>query len=215
MSFQRARKPEQKQERRADILDSAAALLREKGLDGASLNRIARRAGIAKSGVYNYFESREEIFLHLFRDDLTELVDWAEPALLPLAGSNDVPAVAALVAEGFATRPRLCELNAAVASVLEQNVSEETVLEFKTDIFGQALRLGAALHEALPAIGFDDLASSFGPMYALVGGLWPHHDPPPAVAAVLARPEFEVMRPDFRRDLDHGLTLMLRGLLAR
>jgi AcrR family transcriptional regulator len=214
MSFQRARTEEQREERRTDILESAAALLHESGIEGTSLNGIARRAGIAKSGVYNYFESREEIFLHLFLDDFESLVDWAVEALKPLEGSNDPRRIAAVMAQGLGERPRFCELNAALAPVLEQNVSEETVFEFKSAILGQALRLGLAVHDAIPEIEFEPLARAMGPLYALIGGLWPSANPPPAVAAVLARPEFELMRHDFGADLARGIELILRGLLA-
>lgn len=214
MSFQRARTEAQKEERRAEILGSAAELLREEGLDGASLNGIARRAGIAKSGVYNYFESREEIFLHLFLDDLEELVAWCVEALEPLAGSSDPAAVAGVMARGFAQRPRFCELNTALAPVLEQNVSADTVFEFKTASLEQAMELGLALQAALPTVEFDRLAAAMSPLYALVGGLWPIANPPPAVQAALDRPELELFRQDFEADLGRGIQLILQGLLA-
>lgn len=214
MAFQRARTEEQKEERRSDILGAAAALLREEGLDGASLNGIAKRAGIAKSGVYTYFESREEIFLHLFLDDFEEFVKWAVEALAELAASNDATRIATVLAAGFVSRPRFCALNAALSPVLEQNVSEETVLEFKTAILGQAMELGLAIQGAIPRVEFEPLAFAMGPLYALIGGLWPTANPAPAVAAVLARPEMELMRHDFEADLRRGIELILKGLLA-
>ncbi|MCA9688374.1 MAG: TetR family transcriptional regulator, partial [Myxococcales bacterium] len=55
--FQRARSDAQKEQRRAAILQAAAALLDEGSLEAVGLNAIARRAGIAKSNVYRYFES--------------------------------------------------------------------------------------------------------------------------------------------------------------
>ncbi len=61
LTFQRARKPEEQQLRRAAILAAAAELFDAEGAQGAGLNAIAARAGFTKSNVYRYFESREEV----------------------------------------------------------------------------------------------------------------------------------------------------------
>ena len=49
--WQRARKPEQKEERREAILAAAGRLLDAEGLEGTGLNAIAREAGISKANV--------------------------------------------------------------------------------------------------------------------------------------------------------------------
>ena len=63
--FQRARRPEQKQQRREDILAAARELALLGGVRGVSLAGIAARAGIDKSALLRYFETREQIFLEL------------------------------------------------------------------------------------------------------------------------------------------------------
>ncbi|HEU0222902.1 MAG TPA: helix-turn-helix domain-containing protein, partial [Paracoccaceae bacterium] len=70
--FQRARSPEQKAHRRRAILEAAAALLAEGGIEATTLAAIAERAGLVKSNLYRYFESREEILMWLFVEDLGE-----------------------------------------------------------------------------------------------------------------------------------------------
>src|SRR6478672_1731277 len=97
-SFLRARKPDEKAHRRSAILDAAASLFDDGGLDGVSLNAVARRVGIAKSNLYRYFESREAIFLALLNEDLTECVDGLEEGLAKLSGEGDVQAVARALA---------------------------------------------------------------------------------------------------------------------
>ena len=47
MAWQRARNPEQKEQRRVAILDAAATLFEQGGLDNVSLNAIATEAGIS------------------------------------------------------------------------------------------------------------------------------------------------------------------------
>jgi AcrR family transcriptional regulator len=64
-SFQRARRPEQKQRRREEILAAARELALLGGVRSVSLAGIAARAGIDKSALLRYFETREQIFLEL------------------------------------------------------------------------------------------------------------------------------------------------------
>ena len=65
MAFQRARSEEQREIRRQAILDTAAAMLDVMPVSEVSLNELSRRAGLAKSNVLRYFESREAILLEL------------------------------------------------------------------------------------------------------------------------------------------------------
>ena len=74
LSFQRARKPEEREIRREAILTAAAELFDAEGPQGAGLNAIAARAGFTKSNVYRYFESREEVLLSLFLAELDGFV---------------------------------------------------------------------------------------------------------------------------------------------
>jgi AcrR family transcriptional regulator len=64
-TFQRARRPEQKQERQRAILDAARQLALAGGVRSVSLTDIAARVGIHKSALLRYFETREQIFLEL------------------------------------------------------------------------------------------------------------------------------------------------------
>src|SRR3984957_2847590 len=63
--FQRARSEEQREARRRAILDAAVAMLAEMPVAEVTLNELSRRAGLAKSNVLRYFESREAVLLEL------------------------------------------------------------------------------------------------------------------------------------------------------
>ena len=64
-AFQRARRPEQKLQRRDAILGAARELARRDGVRTVSLAGIAAEVGIHKSALLRYFETRELIFLRL------------------------------------------------------------------------------------------------------------------------------------------------------
>ena len=211
-SFQRAREPGQKEQRRQELVDAAARLLVEGGLEAVSLSAIARAAGQAKSNVYRYFESREEILLEILLVDERAWVGELEHGLAPLAGADDVDAVAAVVARTLAARPITCELIAAVAGVLEHNLSVEAVLRFKARVLELSIRIRNALHAALPALPHDQTEALLRYMHALVAGLWPMAHPAPALAEALDRPELRAICSAFEPDLRGGLAALLRGL---
>lgn len=47
---------------RQAIIDAAHNVFLEKGYHAASMRQVAKRAGIAVGGIYNHFESKEDIF---------------------------------------------------------------------------------------------------------------------------------------------------------
>ncbi len=55
------RKEAAKEAKYVAILDAAEAVLQKDGLEGLSINKVAKEAKIAKGTVYLYFESKEEI----------------------------------------------------------------------------------------------------------------------------------------------------------
>jgi len=54
--------PREKQER---VLAAATALFAERGFHRTEMDEIARRAGISKGSLYNYFRSKDDLFLYV------------------------------------------------------------------------------------------------------------------------------------------------------
>lgn len=213
-SFQRARRPEQVEQRRADILAAAAALFTDHDYGAVTLNAIAQRAGLAKSALYRYFETKEEIFLQLYLEDLRDWIGAVEVALAPHAGCNDPGRVARALTRNLLRRPRLGTLQALLSGVLEQNVSVDSIGAFKTAIIEPTGRLLMAVARAMPALSQAQLTSFLIYLHAISAGLWPMSHHGPAVEEVLKRPEIALMRSEFGRDLTGALEAMLHGFLA-
>jgi AcrR family transcriptional regulator len=221
MTFQRARSADQRAQRRAAIIDTAAEMLSEMPVAEISLNELARRVGLAKSNVLRYVESREEVLLVLLSAEFTGWIDAAEGEL---AAAVDPAAPAAQrceqLAAGFAAsllaRPRMCELSSASAAVLEHNISVDTAVAFKVATMAQLGRVIEIVQRHLPELD-PAAATMFVQTAALMAdALWVHSRPPAAVeAAYAARPELAAMRIDIEQALPATLTVVLAGLLAR
>ena len=60
----------------------ALELFAQRGYSGTSLAQIAQRLGIRKPSLYNYYRSKDELFLELFEDSLER---WRAASMAPLS----------------------------------------------------------------------------------------------------------------------------------
>src|SRR5271154_5148080 len=61
MSYIAERRVEEKERRRAEILDAAEALYAEKGWESVTVDQVARGARLSRALVYVYFKDKEEL----------------------------------------------------------------------------------------------------------------------------------------------------------
>ncbi|GAA4490554.1 hypothetical protein GCM10023094_54070 [Rhodococcus olei] len=78
--------PKRSAERHAEVLDAAIGLIRQKGIDGTSLQDIADAVGIKKGSLNTYFSSKEEL-VELIQARFTEV---AEHELARIAQRTDL-----------------------------------------------------------------------------------------------------------------------------
>jgi AcrR family transcriptional regulator len=221
VTFQRARSEEQREARRQAILGAAAAMLAEMPVAEVTLNELSRRAGLAKSNVLRYYESREAVLLELL-DSAWQ--DWLAQLEADLAGAVDPAAPAAsradqlagAVAASLAARPMLCDLISAQAAVLERNVSPAVAAQYKRASLAGITALGRLILRSLPELGEHDAFRLAGAAVMITGALWPHSQPSAAMlAAYAADPALAATRLDFTDTTREVLQVMAAGLLAR
>jgi len=68
---------EEQQLRRKEIFDASAHLFLEKGFNETSMREIAKAAGVGKSTLYDYFQSKEEIMIFYFENALQIITERA------------------------------------------------------------------------------------------------------------------------------------------
>ena len=72
------------QEKRLRVLDTATRVFAEKGFVGANINIIAREAGVSIGAMYNYFDTKEDLFLTV----IDHLHDFLEQGLVSVVGDS-------------------------------------------------------------------------------------------------------------------------------
>ncbi|MBO3748847.1 TetR family transcriptional regulator [Streptosporangiaceae bacterium NEAU-GS5] len=221
MTFQRARSEEQREIRRRVILDTTAAMLETMPVSEVSLNELSRRAGLAKSNVLRYFESREAILLELFDHACAQwLEELGERLVIVIDPAGAVRDRGDRFAGAFAAslepHRTLCDLLSAQASVLEHNVSTEIAARYKRSMHDNLAALGGLILRHLPELGEEGAWKVAGMAAVFVGGLWPHTNPSPSMlAAYDADPALAAMRMPFIETLEEAIATLISGALSR
>jgi len=220
-AFQRARRPEQKQQREDAILRAARELALRDGVRNVSLNDIAARIGIHKSALLRYFETREQIFLELtaasWRDWTQALhagLDGAAVGATAGAAAGSAELVAGVVARSFADRPLLCDLIPHTALNLERNVSPAAVRRYKLTSLGAVGDAAGLVHRVLPELTEGECREFISAMASLAGALWQIANPPPVLAELYATdPDLGHACVDLLPRLRRTAAVLLAGLI--
>jgi AcrR family transcriptional regulator len=217
-TYQRARRPEQKLERRDAILGAARELALRDGVRAVSLAGIAAQVGIHKSALLRYFETREQIFLELTAEAWHEWVTALHAALDPAALDAGAPGAAALVADVFARsfgdRPLLCDLIAHTPLNLERNVSAEAVRRYKLTSLAAVDEAAAIAQRALPELTLAECGEFVAALASLAGAVWQIANPVAALAELYASdPALARACVDLTPRLRRTAEILLAGLI--
>jgi AcrR family transcriptional regulator len=218
-AFQRARRPEQKLQRRDAILGAARDLALRDGVRNVSLADIAAQVGIHKSALLRYFETREQIFLELTAEAWRDWARALHAGLDAASPGSAAPAPAALVADvfarAFADRPLFCDLIAHTPLNLERNVSPEAVRRYKLTSLGMVDEAAALVARVLPALTLAEAREFVATLASLAGSLWQIANPAPALAQLYASdPALAQACVDLAPRLRRTAEILLAGLKA-
>jgi AcrR family transcriptional regulator len=72
------RRERQKAELRSELIAAAHALVKEKGYEGLTIRKLAKRVGYAPMSVYSYFADKQDILFALAQDVFEQLAQRAE-----------------------------------------------------------------------------------------------------------------------------------------
>lgn len=128
--------------KRRQIMEGARTVFLASGFDGASMNDVARVSGVSKGTLYVYFESKEQLFEALIRDERRQQAERLTDLSLE---SNDVRGVLF----NFGCR------------LIEMMSRPDTLAHVRTVIAASAKfpQLGRAFYEAGPCFGASRLSA--------------------------------------------------------
>src|ERR1043166_9972983 len=75
-SRKRPRREQKKESTRQAILQAALALFAQRGFYRTTTKAISQKAKIAEGTLFNYFETKEDLALYFFEQELSDVFEW-------------------------------------------------------------------------------------------------------------------------------------------
>jgi AcrR family transcriptional regulator len=210
---QRAMAVEDKEQRRNALLDAAEALFLAHPDRMASVDEVARAAGLAKGTVYLYFPSKEEMLLSLHERQVAEFFG-ALTKLLAGAGAIGFDEVWAVARRHIVRAPGYLSLTSRCFGLMDRDIPTETAIAFKIRV-GEALgEAGAGLERHFRALGPGAGVMLLQHSYGLIVGLWQLMHPIERFGDAVNRAELKMFRGDYERELEFALRALWSGTMA-
>ncbi|SFJ99736.1 transcriptional regulator, TetR family [Pseudovibrio ascidiaceicola] len=214
-AYQRARTAEHFAEREKMILTSTRILMDREGIENTSLSAVAREVGLAKSSLYRYYESREQILVALLQEEADLMIADFKKSLSEPKSKQDLTSIAKLWAKVCFAHPRLCLLVSQLSPILEHNLSTQRIVEAKLQFLQRHHQMAKILGAALPYISEAGALAAVQYVFTIVAGLWPMKAERKHALAALEHPELAHLKTNFEDTLASAIELCLLGILAK
>ena len=149
LGFIRARGEEQKEIRRQQIVDAAAALYAEVGYDKVTFSKIGRKVSFTRLNLYNYYQCKEDIFLTLLLQDRWNTLEDARKSFSGVVTDRDAFCLA--WAEMLLRHQRMMALFSIANTVILKDASSEMHKRFRSEISQISGELVRLVQELFPA----------------------------------------------------------------
>ena len=161
--------PELTKARKEEIISACEALYQTMSFKEITIKEIAGYTSFTRTSIYNYFETKEEIFLALLEREynlwVTELENIYQRSSLTRDGFADI------LARSVANRPQLLKILSMNHYDMEENSRKENLVDMKK-AYGKAIKLVAAcLEKFFPGEDADSFIYVFFPF---MFGIYPY-----------------------------------------
>ncbi len=165
--------PEQIAQKREEIINACEQLYQTMSFREITLKEIGNITSFSRPTIYNYFETKEEIFLGLFQREYDR---WNEELAAILNGNEQLSKkeVAERIAGSLAEREQLLKLLSMNNYDMEANSRQELLNTFKRS-YGNSMHLMCMLLEKFcPDMGVTDIQNFIYTFYPFMFGIYPY-----------------------------------------
>ena len=159
--------------RREEILSACRKLYETESFKDITLKDIACLTSFTRPSIYNYYETKEEIFLALFQQEY----EFFAKELDGLCDRNDslsTDALASELAHALDRRPLMLKLLSMNLYDMEENSRLEQLVEFKAAYGESTAAVDRCLKKFVPALGEDGRQTFLYAFLPFVYGLYPY-----------------------------------------
>ena len=159
--------------RREEIMDACELLYRTMNFKEITLKGIGVVTSFTRTSIYNYFRSKEEIFLALFEREYRE---WTEDlnTITPDSAVSDADQLASDIADTLSRRELMLRLLSANLYDLEDNSRMERLVEFKEAYSDSTAAMDRILAAGYPSLSERDRRLTLLTLFEFLHGVYPY-----------------------------------------
>ena len=161
------------QARREEILAACRKLYETMSFKEITLKEIGQQTSFTRTSIYNYFETKEEIFLALFQREY-ELFAAELDALCEREETLSREALASELARALENRPLMLKLLSMNLYDMEANSRMERLVDFKAAYGKSNAALDRCLEKFVPSLGEEGRRTFLYAFLPFVYGLYPY-----------------------------------------
>ena len=211
--MKRARKPEQKEERREAILTAGWTLFREQAFTDISMSGVAAQANVAKGTLYLYFKTKEELFLAILTEKYSDFFGALNAHLPQFPPTTDEFEYGRQLARFLVQHPHMLRLMGIAPLMLEHNSDDDAIRAYKEVTLlnlGQTGGIFEAVTDFFPAGSGPQFVLD---VYTVILGVHQITNIPQNVAELIEQePHLNLFNIDQEEYLAHMIGTHLRGL---
>lgn len=167
-----ARKKLPEEVRRAEILNACDRLYREKGFREITIKDISQETSFSRPSIYNYFETKEEIFLGLLT---REYKQWTgELNEIEAENIKDTSRLSDKIAESLENRKTLLKITSMNLYEIEDASRLERLREFKKQFRKSVESFLKCIRTAIPGITDQELERIRYAFFPFMYGIYPY-----------------------------------------
>ncbi|NLC40180.1 MAG: TetR/AcrR family transcriptional regulator [Clostridiaceae bacterium] len=167
------RTPELIAQRREEIINACEELYRTMSFKEITLKEIGKITSFSRPTIYNYFETKEEIFLALFQ---REYECWNDELTSILEGNEQLTKaeLSAKIAASLAGREQLLKLLSMNTYDMEANSRQDLLASFK-QAYGRSMQLICIqLEKFCPDMNVTDIQNFIYTFFPFMFGIYPY-----------------------------------------
>ncbi len=159
--------------RRDEIISACAALYEAVGFKDVTLKEIGQRTSFTRTSIYNYFQTKEEIFLALLQREYEEWIADLE-TVMKSRRTMSADDFAAALAHTLERRGCMLKLTSMNLYDIECRSRVENLVAFKRAYAAALEALGRCLNRFFPAMTADDVREFLYAFFPFLFGVYPY-----------------------------------------
>jgi len=197
--------------RREEIIAACRKLFQSMSYKEITIKEIAEETSFTRPSIYNYFETKEEIFLALFQQEyesISEELDLLCQSKEALSLEN----LSSALAQALERRPMLLKLLSMNLYDMEANARLERLVEFKTAYRDFISAVDCCLRKFCPTLGEQSRHAFLFSFLPFMFGLYPYTMATDKQKAAMEKAGLDYTPVSTYELANAGIQILLRGL---